>query len=291
MRHIGKVCRRLQLPAVFTWHLLAWLGVSAFTVDGLRGVFLAALPVGLVLALLALIVGLRGGGPAIVMSSLEVHGCEDDTLRIPAVNMSLLILLLFLALLAGTGLGLTLDWLEVIEFSPFAFELWGRQVLLFPLALLALQPYLSMRSDAKTISAQLVDRHLVVRDGRGDRPRTLPPGKVTEDFVFDRLKHSAVFTCVLLVLLAGGLVAAFGLATAAGQQRRFFPLGDVGVIAVVIVAVNGIAALRDLVGTHYEPSDASEDTGYVAPGASVLSPRFGGLDAVIKSLGGRTPDE
>jgi hypothetical protein len=275
---------------VFTWHLLAWLGTSACAVEGLNGLLMGLLPVGVVLALLVLIVALRGPGPAIVIASLEVHGREEDTLRLPPVNISLLLSLLVLALLIGAGLGVGLDRLGVIEFSPFAFGLAGRLVLVLPAALLVLRPFLSTRSDAQSIADQLLDRHLMVRDKRGARSRTLPPGLATAEFLFDRLKWSAAFTCVLAVSLAGSVMVAFGLAAAAGQERRFFPLGDIGLIAVVIVVVSAIAAFRDLVGTHYGSSEAFGGTGYVAPGASAFAPRFGGLNALFKSLGGRMSD-
>lgn len=282
---IGKTCRDLQLPGVLTWHLLAWLGTSAYAVDGLRGILLGLLPVGVVLALLVLIVALRGAGPVIVIASLEVHGREEDTLRLPAVNVTLLLSLLVLALLLGTGLGVGLDRLGAIEFSPFAFGLTGRLVLVLPATLLVLKPFLSTRSDAQSIADQLLDRHLMVRDKRGTRPNTLLPGAATAEFLFDRLKWSAAFTCVLVVSLAGGVMTAFGLAAAVGQERRLFPLGDIGLITVVVVTVSGIAAFRDLVGTYYESSKVTGGTGYVAPGVSTFTPRVGGLNALFKSWG------
>ena len=182
-----------------------------------------------------------------------------------SANLPLLFLLLILALLFGLALCLGLAQLGLLEFSPFAFGAAGRVVLILPTLVLVLGAFLSTRSDAEYICEQLLDRHLILRDPRRDRSRWLPPGPATEQFVRDRLKRSAAWTSVLMVCLVGGIAAGFGGAAKWGCRQVCFPLGDVGLIAVLLAAVRGMAALRDLAGTHSESSATSEGPGYVAP--------------------------
>lgn len=279
---IGKTCRDLELPSVLTWHLFAWLGVAGYRAGGLAGIAWASLPLLAALLLLAVIVFLRGQGTVIRIASLEVHDRDEDSLRLPAVNLSLLFIALLVAFAVGIAVCGLLAWLGVLQFSLFQFSAAARLAIMAPIVLLVLVPMLSVGADAESIAEQLVQRHIVVREKRGDSVTTVPPGPATAQHVAGKIRRSAMLTYVLVILVVAGVLLAFHLASRSGYGRALFPLGDVVLLAVIAATVRLALLLRDFVGMHYDGSRMRESGHYIAPEASVVSPELGGLGDLLR---------
>ena len=279
---IGKACRDLELPSVLTWHLLAWLGVAGYRAGGLAGIAWASLPLLATLLLVAVIVVLRGQGTVIRIASLEVHDRDEDTLRLPTVNLSLLFIALLVAFAVGIAVCGLLAWLGVLSFSLFQFSAAARLAIMAPIVLLVLVPMLSVGADAESIAEQLVQRHIVVRDRRGDSVTTVSPGPATAHYVAGKIRRSAMLTYVLVILVVAGVLLGFHLASQSGYGRDLFPLGDVVLLAVTAATVRLALLLRDFVGMHYDASRMRESGHYIAPEASIVSPELGGLGDLLR---------